>query len=67
MMARIPAAADPLLRSLCAGACLLVAPLANAGAIDKLHQFLESTAPCAPISRKPSSPGTGGRGRSRAA
>ena len=32
-----------LLRSLCAGACLLVAQLANAGAIDKLHQFLEST------------------------
>jgi hypothetical protein len=30
-----------LLRSLCAGACLLVAQLANAGAIDKLHQFLD--------------------------
>jgi len=32
-----------VLQSLCAGACLLVTQLANAGAIDKLHQFLEST------------------------
>jgi outer membrane lipoprotein carrier protein len=43
MMARTPPRPARLLRSLCAGACLLVAQLANAGAIDKLHQFLEST------------------------
>jgi outer membrane lipoprotein carrier protein len=43
MMARPPLRPTRLLRSLCAGACLLVAQLANAGAIDKLHQFLEST------------------------
>jgi outer membrane lipoprotein carrier protein len=43
MMARIPLLPPRVLRSLCAGACLLVAPLANAGAIDKLHQFLDST------------------------
>jgi len=42
-MQQTPLRRNRLRQALCAGACLLVAPLANAGAIDKLHQFLDST------------------------
>lgn len=43
MMRLSPMRPTPVLRSLFAGACLLVTQLANAGAIAKLHQFLDST------------------------
>jgi outer membrane lipoprotein carrier protein len=43
MMRLSPMRPTRVLRSLFAGACLLVTQLANAAAIDKLHQFLDST------------------------
>jgi outer membrane lipoprotein carrier protein len=43
MMRRSPMRPTRVLRSLFAATCLLVTQLANAAAIDKLHQFLDST------------------------